>query len=175
MKKILASLFVTSVAICSASAANAQNQNILENTSVHTGTIRTTCRFSPSDLGSLRSTPGSLIPLPNEDAPTSLSSLTSPGSFTVRCNSNHSFSARLLPGTSPTAVVERFRFINTPEPYDRINTPAFSTTFTTVTNLLPTPPEGYVVGVAAEASLANGNILPPGTYVINVEARVMAN
>jgi hypothetical protein len=161
--------------MCSAAAVNAQAV-LGPATSVHTGSIPTSCRFSNPLLdGSIVATAGTLIAVPNTDAPTSLSSLTFPGSFTIICNSNHSFTARLLAGTSPTEIVERFRFINTPAPYDGINTSEFSRIFTTVTNLVPTTRTGYVVGVAAEASLINGAVLPPGNYVINIEARVAAN
>ncbi len=178
MKKILASLFVAAAAICSTSAANAQTAPEPA-ISIHTGTIPTSCRFnSPTLEGSIAATrQGTLIPN-IETAPTSLSSLTSPGSLTIICNSRHKFEARLLTGASPIPVVEKFRFINTPEPYDRINSSfnlgATNTIPITVTGLPATEREGYIVGVAAEASLANGGVLPPGTYTINVEAKITA-
>jgi hypothetical protein len=181
MKKILASLFVASVTICSASAANAQAQPVIGPTvSIHSGTVPASCRFSPSLAGSLTATPGTLIL--SEDGK-SLSSLTSLGSFTVICNSTHSFAAKLITGVKPSAIVEtnyseRFRFINTPAPYTTINTTGFSNTFTTVSGLPVTPNAGYVVGVAAEARLVDGTILPVSItngYVINVEATVTAN
>jgi hypothetical protein len=179
MKKILASLFVTSVAICSASAANAQSV-LVPAISIHTGTIPTSCRFNNPTLdGSIiATTQGTLIPN-STTAPTSLSSLTSPGSLTIICNSTHTFEAKLVTGASPTPVVEKFRFINTPAPYSAINSSfnsgAVNTSPVTVTGLTATDRTGYVVGVAAEASLANGSVLPPGTYTINIEARVTAN
>jgi hypothetical protein len=186
MKKILASLFVTSVAICSASAANAQ-VSIPPAVSVHNGTVPASCRFSSTVIGSLtaNATPATLN-LNSEG--TSLSSLANPGSFTVICNSNHSFAAKLITGSRPSAIVESnyfegFRFINTPSPYTSINTTTttnagFSNTFTTVPNLPATTATGYVVGVAAEAHLVDGAILPVSTtngYVIRVEATVTAN
>jgi hypothetical protein len=177
MKKILASLFVTSVAICSASAANAQST--ISDVSIHRGTVPASCRFDASLAGSLTATPVP-VTLNLNTAGTSLSSIANPGRFTVICNSNHSFAAVLETGRRPSTIdvanySERFRFLGAVEPYDRINTSDFAATFATVTNLPATPRAGYVVQVAAEARLVDGGILPASSvngYEINIQATV---
>jgi hypothetical protein len=164
MKRILASLFVTSVAICSASAANAQSA-----TSVHSGAVAPGCTISAAP-GILSGTGA---------VPTSINSTASPGSFTTICNSTHSFAVTLLPGTKPSSIVnanyaEKFS-LNAPASYTAINTTSFGSTFTTVTGLPASPAAGYVVGVTAEASLVDGAYLPASAangYVINVRATV---
>jgi hypothetical protein len=175
MKRILTSLFVTSVVICSASAAGAQT---LSATSVHTGIVPASCGFDPV----ITATPGTLIP--NGTATTSTTSLSSDtnfGSFTVRCNTAHSFTATLLDGTQPgtrpqSDYLREFRLFGAPPTHATI-TKEFSPAGFTVGGLEVSPTNGYSVNVAARTSLITAPSAPPlplpvGTYVINIRATI---
>jgi hypothetical protein len=180
MKKILASLFVTSVAICSASAANAQAA-LGPVISTHTGTIPASCRFSSTVAGSIVATDGILAPN-SASTPTSLNSENtdgSLGSFKVICNSNHTFAAQLLTASKPLTIadadyIQRFKLI-APSTHPTITTGGFTANSFTVGSLTPSAIDGYVVRVAAEAKLSGDALLPVGTYVVRVQATVTAN
>jgi hypothetical protein len=174
MKKILASLFVTSVAICSASAASAQLPSTPV-TSVHSGNVPSACTVTatPGTLSSASAITSSI---------NSLSSPGIPGRFTAICNSTHKFEAKLLPGTKPLSVpttyVEKFRLLNPSTGYEDVKTSAFSADTFTSPSLNPTSSTGYTVDVAAEASVTSPATLPSGTsgpnsYVINVQATLV--
>jgi hypothetical protein len=165
VKRILASLFVTSVAICSASAANAQSA-----TSIHTGIVAPACTITATP-GTLRSADA----LPNSIDSSGASDL---GSFKLVCNSTHSLAVVKLPTGTTAAVTglgykEEFRLIGTGDYADL--TSSFAETYTTVPNLIATNAAGRTVQVAAKASVGSGNILPKGTYIINVQATATAN
>jgi hypothetical protein len=167
MKRILASLFVTSVAVCSASAASAQ----VSATSVHTGTVPATCTVA--------ATPGTLSTVATGTTSNSINSDTIPGLFTIICNSNHSLAVATLTGTSPATAADlgyrqEFRLFNdsVADATKSLNATTFSTTYTTVTALPVTSTTGRTVNVAARASVNTGSVLPAGTYIINVQATV---
>jgi hypothetical protein len=174
VKKILASLFVTSVAICSASVANAQTNAA---TSVHSGNVPSACTVTAIN-GTLSSTSA---------VTSSIDSTGSLGRFTAICNSTHSFRVELLPGTRPSIpaaanYVERFRLTSTATGYTGItttnnNTSNFIVGPITTLSLPPTSSGGYDVDVAAQASVDSGFTLPSGgsganSYIINVRATV---
>jgi hypothetical protein len=172
MKKILASLFVTSVTICSASAANSQ---VLSATSEHKGTVPASCGVATA----ITAENGTLVPNSTVLAPTSLSSETIPGSFTITCNSTHSFAATLVAGTLPGTESDykrEFRFFGAPTgTHNALNTTTtFASTFATVPGLAAAP-SGYNVKVAARVSLNSGDPLPVSVtdgYVIKIQATV---
>jgi hypothetical protein len=170
MKRILASLFVTSVAICSASAANAQLTN--EATSIHSGTVAPAC--------TVEATPGTLRKPANIPVPSSIDSSASGdlGSFKMICNSTHSLTvAKQTTGT--TAIVagldykEEFRLIGTGD-YSTL-TSSFAEAYTTVSGLAATGSAGRTVSVAARASVGSAYVLPKGDYIINIKATATAN
>ncbi len=172
VKRILASLFVASVAICFASAANAQ---VLSATSEHKGTVPPSCGVATA----ITAENGTLVPNSTVLAPTSLSSETIPGSFTITCNSTHSFAATLVTGTLPGTESDykrEFRFFGAPtDTHSTLNTIiTFASTFTTVQGLAAAP-GGYNVKVAAKVSLNSGLPLPVSAtdgYVIKIRATV---
>jgi hypothetical protein len=170
MKRILASLFVTSVAICSAPTANAQ----LDATSVHSGTIPSACKVEATNATLVR------IPL---TIPTSISSDSGTGQFKMTCNTTHALKVEWLGSTHPdittgTSYTEEFKLSGAISPYSAINTPVgetsgFVPTTTVVerSNLPATPTAGYTVGVAARGGVATG-FLPAGEYIMRIKATI---
>jgi hypothetical protein len=170
MKRILASLFVTSVAICSASATNAQTSPV---TSVHSGNVPLSCSLTKKD-GTLSSTSGFT---------SSINSNADKGFFEVKCNSTHALKIELLSGTKPGSVdssyKEEFRLTDAPADYNALNTTGTGTGFVATTpektGLIPTDASGYKVNVEAQGSVTLPKLLPYGangltSYVINVRA-----
>jgi hypothetical protein len=170
MKKILASLFATFVAICSASAANAQSNTA---TSIHSGNVSSACTVT--------ATPGTLSS--TSAVTSSIDSTSSTGKFTAICNSTHSFKVELLGGTKPPSIptaanyVEKFKLTSAATGYTGITNTEFITGPVTTSSLPPTSSAGYEVVVAAQASVDSAYTLPSGanganSYVINVRATV---
>jgi hypothetical protein len=156
VKRILASLFVTSVAICSASAANAQTPPV---TSMHSGNVSLSCSLAKKD-GTLSSTSGFT---------SSINSNADKGFFEIKCNSTHSLKIELLAGTKPASVdssyVEEFKLTDAPTNYTALNK----------TGLIPTDSSGYKVNVEAQGRVTAPKLLPYGasgasSYIINVRA-----
>jgi hypothetical protein len=174
VKRILASLFVTSVATCSASAANAQLPSAPA-TSVHSGNVESACTVTART--------GILSGAANTSSIDSLKSL---GGFTARCNSAHAFKVEILStGTKPLSIpaeanyVEKFRLLNASNGNTSINTSSFSSAAFTSPALPPTTATGYTVDVAAQASVDSGYTLPsgangPNSYIINVQATLVS-
>jgi hypothetical protein len=167
VKRILVSLFVTSVAICYASAANAQVTDT--DISVHTGKIDPAC--------TIEGTSASLIY--KAESPNRISSdANTVGTFKAICNSTHKLDVKILSATGPAitqtdAYIKKFR-LTPPSGYSTITTNGqYVVGPVQFTALAPTA--GYVVGVEAEGSVANG-FLPGSTinYVITVEATITA-
>lgn len=175
MKKILASLFLASATICSASNANAQTAPDPA-LSVHSGNVPTACTVT--------ATPGKLSGVANTSSINSLGTA-SVGKFTAICNSSHIFKVEILnPGVKPASIpsaanyTEKFMLLNASTGYANINTSSFSSSAFTSPSLLPTSAAGYTVDVAAEARVDNGYNLPSGnsglnSYVINVQATLV--
>jgi hypothetical protein len=174
VKRILASLFVTSVAICSASAANAQLPSTPA-VSIHSGNVPSACTVT--------ALPGTLSGLANTSSIDSLNAL---GKFTAICNSSHAFKVEILnTGTKPLSIpsaanyVEKFRLLNASNGNTGINTTSFSAAAFTSPALSPTTATGYTVDVAAQASVDSGYTLPSGangvsSYIINVQATLVS-
>jgi hypothetical protein len=166
VKRILASLFVTSVAICSASAANAQTPPV---TSMHSGNVSLSCSLAKKD-GTLSSTSGFT---------SSINSNADKGFFEIKCNSTHSLKIELLAGTKPASVdssyVEEFKLTDAPTNYTALNTTDFVVSTPDKTGLIPTDSSGYKVNVEAQGRVTAPKLLPYGasgasSYIINVRA-----
>ncbi len=164
MKRILASLFVTSVAICSASTANAA----LEGTSIHSGTVPSECDVVATNATLAYATA----------SPTVISSAGGAGNFNIKCNSTHQLTIEQLSITAPT---------NHPVlPTDATYTAGFSlgssiaainrATFTAVTvTASGLNPGEYNVSVAARGTITGAGAprLPSGPYRIDVKATLV--
>jgi hypothetical protein len=171
MKKILASLFVASVTICSASAANAQATTT---TSVHSGTVPVLCTTITPTNGSL-----------TKRSDTEISSAGSTGNFKIICNSNHTLSFRISESSNPSIPVaasytKKFSVLSTDTNYTGITSNGFienATTPLSFTGLLPTPSTGYDVKVAAQGTVSAGYTLPGSTtpYSITIEGNLTPN
>jgi hypothetical protein len=171
VKRILASLFVTSVAICSASAANAQ----LTAESTHTGVIATVCKVEATDAVLVRNNP---------TLPTSISSNDGIGAFKTTCNSEHGLTIEKLSSANPTITTgtgykTEFKLSGALGAYAALNTVAATTDdFVEApvikTGLPATGSEGHTIKVAAKGSVATG-FLPAGTYTIKIKATVAAS
>ncbi len=167
MKKILASLFVTSVTICSASAANAA----LEGTSTHSGTVPSEC--------DVVATGASLVYVAT--SPTEISSETGNGNFNIKCNSKHKLTIEQLPiaeGTNRPALpagatyTAQFQLSGAPTPDYGVLNVNFGTTAVVGTDLKQGE---YNVKVAAKGAITGAAKLPSGTYKIEVKATLVAS
>jgi hypothetical protein len=170
VKRILASLFVTSVAICSASAANAQLTNT--DISVHTGAVDPACTVQAT-TGRLKSPTNALVPNSIESSASG-----DLGSFKMICNSTHSLAVVLLPGTSPDVTgldyKEEFQLVGGADGYETLNS-SFATIYLTKSGLPATNAAGRTINVAAKASVGPAYILPKGNYIIRIRATATAS
>jgi hypothetical protein len=163
VKRILASLFVTSVAICSASAANAQI-TVGQGTSTHTGTVIPTCTLVAVGANLTSS----------ETVPTSISSANGLGKFTTKCNSSHALRIELITGSNPllptgATYTEEFKLISNDDGYTGIASD-FGSGQVNRGPLPATSTNGYVVAVEARGIITTGFYLPAGSYTIRVRA-----
>jgi hypothetical protein len=163
MKRILSSLFVTSVAICSASVANAQATA----DSTHQGSVPMACSVTATNA----------ILVFNATTPNLINS-NSGGTFTTICNSQHTMRVEILsspPSSSPAipsgaTYVQEFQLSGASSSYSGLNTNEFVTGPVSQTSLPLTTGTGYVLNVRAQGRINNGFILPAGPYTIVVRA-----
>jgi hypothetical protein len=175
VKRILASLFVTSVAICSASAANADATA----TSTHEGSIATACNTIVPIGGAL-----------TRISDTEISSAGGLGNFNIKCNTNHTLKFQILHASSSQPVIpelaaytRNFSLSTTDLRYSTVTSNGFTTFTTNAVNeltfsgLLPTTSAGYDVKVAAKGTIGAAYILPASAtpYKIVIEAMLTSN